>query len=666
MNRFLLLASLVALASPATAQCDDPLYAVSSPVSYAYSGEAVGGAGDVNADGYDDFIVGTPDNNSGSYGLAKVYSGRTGERLYSWSVRGVRFGYAVDGAGDVNGDGYDDLVVGQPGGTVANGFEGQVFVYSGLTGDTLYVKSAFGDDADFGHTVAGAGDVDRDGYDDFIAGAPRAFGRRVFSQLIVDANGAAVVFSGRTGEPIHTWIGDDDGDYIGNAVDGAGDVDADGYPDLVVGARSAQVPGDGEGEVYVYSGRTGERLHTWTSPSLLNFDFGFDVSGAGDVDADGHADVIVGSFSVGAQESGAFVYSGRTGALLHSWFGESYSSFGLSVSGAGDADRDGHDDLLVGAYGAFVDNTARGAAYLYSGQTGALLQAWYGEDYRDRVGYAVSDAGDVNADGFPDVVIGAPGVSGSAVNSGVARVYSLACLTASGVEPSLAPLTLNPAVGADGGSLLYEAALSNDSGEPQTVEAWVTATLPDEVTRRVVAGPVSVTLAPGQAVAQELRLDVPAAAPPGTYEVTLRLGTYPDVTAASASFTFEKEEAADRAAGGSRGGASAAAVLTSESLLFDEHGVAAPSLVSADVGVAAYPNPFASRTTLGFGLPAATEVRLAVYDVLGREVAVLADGRLEAGAHEVAFDGAALPAGTYLVRLVAGGAVHTQRLTLLR
>src|SRR5215510_13005486 len=148
------------------------------------------------------------------------------------------------------------------------------------------------------------------------------------------------------------------------------------------------------------------RLHGTPGDQL-----GVAVAGAGDVNGDGFADVIAGAtdgVGNGDEPGTAIVYSGLDGAVLYRFVGDfDGDAFGTAVAGAGDVDRDGFDDVIVGA--RYDDHTAifSGAVKVYSGKTGAVLHAFYGDGEGDRLGYSVAGAGDVNGDGFADIVAGA-------------------------------------------------------------------------------------------------------------------------------------------------------------------------------------------------------------------------------------------------------------------
>ncbi len=372
-------------------------------------GHSVSGAGDVNGDGRADVIVGAlwDDNNGPQSGSARVLSGMDGSTLYTFNGDSAdeRFGWSVSGAGDVNGDGRADLIAGNYRDD-DNGWEsGSMRVLSGMDGSTLYTLNGDSQGKYLGYSVSGAGDINGDGRDDLIVGAP--WDRNNGWQT-----GSATVLSGMDGSTLYTFNGDNDLDWLGWSVSDAGDVNGDGRPDLIVGAPRDFFFGDRSGSARVLSGMDGSTLYTFNADSAGD-KFGTSVSGAGDVNGDGRADLIVGAYgdhNNGTDSGSARVLSGMDGSTLYTFNGDSeFDRFGISVSGAGDVNGDGRDDLIVGAPWDDNNGPYSGSARVLSGIDGSTLYTFNGDSARDGFGRSVSGAGDVNGDGFADLVVGAGG-----------------------------------------------------------------------------------------------------------------------------------------------------------------------------------------------------------------------------------------------------------------
>lgn len=381
-------------------------------------GFSVAPAGDVNGDDVDDFLVGA------YLGVGKVY-------LYAGSAGGVAqtdyfsattnqngdfFGYSVDGGGDFNGDDADDFLVGAPKAHTLTDTTpvGRVYVYHGSNvGAPTQALTLIGETADdqFGWSVAVAGDVNDDGYDDMIAGALQYKGSE-------SDTGRAYLYYGGPGGIVPstgvTLTGEQDLDNFGNAVDGAGDVNGDGYDDVVVGAWQNSDGATRAGKVYVFFGSaTGlSPLNPFTlTGTEAHGQLGTSVSGVGDINGDGYDDIIVGA----AHEAGAgrvYLLLGSatvpvTPAIVVDTGEASDDSFGFAVNRGGDLNGDGFADLLAGAYLHDTTVADAGKIYAYGGCVSGLLPGAIfsatGKTAPENYGHALAGIGDVNHDGVDDL-----------------------------------------------------------------------------------------------------------------------------------------------------------------------------------------------------------------------------------------------------------------------
>ena len=378
-------------------------------------------AGDVDQDGVIDLIVGSPQeaHQGRRGGAAWVFSGADRKVLWLWrgTQDGGRFGYAVAAAGDVDNDGYDDLIVGAPqqslDAKVKLDGNGAATVYSGKDGAKLHILHGAAAEDAFGWSVAGVGDVDGDGYADFAVGAPFADGKKR-SQL---DSGAVHVYSGVDSKELYVLLGKRGADRFGWSIAGLGDVDRDGRADFVVGIEGSTREGNQEGAAQVFSGKRGRLIRTLRAGQSADY-FGGAVAAAGDVDGDGTGDVIVGAWNGRNDEDVetglAHVFSGRSGKRLYVLAGRhEHDLFGTAVGTLGDVDNDGKDDVFVGA----PQNSKEGVGYVsvFSGRDGSTLFTRIGRLQGGRFGHAACSLGDLDKDTIPDLLIGVPDARRGAV-----------------------------------------------------------------------------------------------------------------------------------------------------------------------------------------------------------------------------------------------------------
>jgi hypothetical protein len=268
--------------------------------------------------------------------------------------------------------------------------------------------------------VSSAGDVDADGYDDVVVGGQSDLGGRVLLY-----RGSSTGLMERAAWTAEAEQADDD--FALYSLSSAGDVNDDGYDDVVVGAPNFDGGLTDEGRAYLYLGSSSgpDTVAVWTAESdQAGALFGRAVSDAEDVNGDGYDDVVVGAsdFTGDTEEEGrTYVFHGSAAGLeaTAAWMAESgdeWAAFGLSVSSAGDVNGDGYGDVVIGAEDyddPTISSFDEGKAYLYLG-SGAGLEsrpAWLVEGNAQwfNLGSSVSSAGDVNGDGFGDVIVGSAG-----------------------------------------------------------------------------------------------------------------------------------------------------------------------------------------------------------------------------------------------------------------
>ena len=377
----------------------EPPFSSGTRIIHEWRGERAGdefgwiarGLGDVDGDGISDVVISATGNPPYGDGRGKlyVYSGKSGRLL--WKVQGGKgalLGLGLESAGDVDGDGAEDVVAGAPG-------EDAVYVYSGRDGRLLRRIAGTPQDHDLGTAVSGVGDIDHDGVPDLLAGAPSG---EVYARD--SATGRAYLFSGKTGKPLLALHGEHAGEAFGSTVGG-------GQGRFIVGAAAA---GRGQhGRVYVYDRLAAQPAFVEEADATgaaLGYMF---VSVLGDVDGDGTPDVYASDFSNAAKGRAtgrAYVYSGKDGRLLRTFTGEQAGAgFGIGAARAGDVDKDGHADLVVGSWQYSGGAWSGGRVQVFSGKDGRRIQDIVGTVPGETLGFDAVGIGDVDGDGLTDYLV---------------------------------------------------------------------------------------------------------------------------------------------------------------------------------------------------------------------------------------------------------------------
>ena len=687
------------------------------------------GAGDIDGKGFSELV----------YGLATYSNGQLNEgavRVDGWSspvsphsdanlfgsAGGDGMGTCVAGIGDLNGDGIADVAVGSPGFTKTFPGEGRVSVYLG-TPDGLPTTPSFNvyggaTNAHLGSAIAG-GDLNGDGYSDLIMGIPEFSG----IETNIGEGAIRVLYGHATPDSIPdlTIESGQAGAHFGASVDIAGDVNGDGILDLVVGAPNYTNLKSSEGRAFLFLGRTAGLATTpsWTvDGGSANANLGSAVAGVGDVNGDSFSDVVVGA--PGLNQVQVFDGSGSGLPSSPSATLSGTGGFGASLASAGDVNGDGYADLIVGAPN-FISETQSGEVQGFLGSNSGLstTASWtiYGSS-NDHLGFAVAGGGDVDGDGYSDVVVGRPG-SGS--TDGGADIYlgsstglpAAASMTSGGFGSSsygssLAMTDFN----ADGFSDVIvgdptwsnlgpnQGAATLLSGEAPGRARMIRQLRPDRATPMDLlsgSGATGFTIG-GRAFAAlgraRVRLEWQVRTLGGSWSAIQRgpwtdSGSPHSMTGSAASLLQLVQGLAPSTPYAWRARVtSPTSPLFPHSPWFDMR-ASAPGLTEMRTGTAVLavspsrstseprlirdvqPNPVASSAVVQLSIARAGEVEALLMDVRGRQVRSLFRGSLAAGPHQIIWNARdraelAIPPGVYFVRVRSGNTVDARRVVLLR
>ena len=376
-------------------------------------GRSVACIGDIDNNQWDDFVVGAPsnDDNGNNAGKIFIYSGLTGAVLHTINgeAAGDQFGYVVAYSGDVNADGAQDFMVSAPFSNQGANDAGKVFVFSTLDFSALYTKVGSVSGDRIGQALAGGIDINNDGFDDFLIGAPESKSK----------DGQLFVYSGATGAKLKTLKGKKD-DKLGWAIAALARTNSDDYADFAVSSPLNDEEGSNAGKVTVFSGKDFSVRYTINGNNAGD-QFGYSLASAGRANSDSRDDFAVGSpyyDTPGKSSRGRVeVFSGSNGDLMWAKIGSAEGDrLGWVVAGVGDVNADGYDDVAASATYSDLTGPQAGRVQLRSGLNGSSIASIDGQAENDRFAWSLAGLQDPSGNGSNDILAGAPynDVNGSA------------------------------------------------------------------------------------------------------------------------------------------------------------------------------------------------------------------------------------------------------------
>ncbi len=411
-----------ALNSPAAAQNPgqwSKFRAHVAPDTWSRFGETCCSVGDVNGDGTADYLVGAlnaSDLSGQLTGAVHLYSGADGSliRNHYGTEASSLMGFDLAAMGDLNGDGIDDYAVSESCYPDLHGLDlAYVYVYSGADGSVIHSWNYDGYGTDYGDQIENIGDWTGDGINDIAIAAPGAGTKGLGNTGII------FLHSGADGSLIRTIEGNATEFAFGQTLHAPGDVDGDGYNDLLV--KCIRLQGYFiKGRVLLFSGRTQQRIATIDSPHHHHGgsnSFGSAMVAVGEWTGDQSLEIAISdplTDGNGGEACGViWVFNGSSGEIVHEIHGHAtHRWLGLPLAAVGDINGDGFRDFGAGQYGSGGGINSMGAAMFISGADGAIVKRLSSDVKHGRFGRSIADATDLDGDGRDEVLIGAPGIGG--------------------------------------------------------------------------------------------------------------------------------------------------------------------------------------------------------------------------------------------------------------